>query len=475
MLLFRCLPIAVIITALYGLPTAVAHSSTTTVTITADGFSPREVALDTSSTVIFLNKDSLAHWPASNAHPRHDIYPEFDPSQAIAPGDFWAFKPTKSGTWRYHDHLNPHRQGTLIVATEADTTTATASPTPVVSEKQNGPFLTRAARAVSSFWHGITSVFGRLRPAKKSSHPSPEAFRQLPEQEQYDQLETIAKTSGVPAAWQYVKTVFTADHASLGGQAHNAAHFVGGLIYKKEGLAGLSVCDTTFAFGCYHGFTEGAFEKNLDALTTIANACQKLGPISSGPWSSCIHGIGHGMASYYNSTDLAPALATCDSLQAGATFCHDGVFMEFAISAPDSFYQNSNHLHPCDSLAETYQPACGRNILAAAGNRFNMPPLETAKACLAAEAPFTASCLDTFGFMAASLDRQDGARITARCQELQNGPATSQCAGAAAGELVFQNYPDWQTQAPRVCQALPSRDQASCFTRLNQTITNYQR
>ena len=452
-----------------------AHSSTTTVTMTADGFSPREVALDTSSTVIFLNQDSVARWPASNAHPRHDIYPEFDPGQAIAPGDFWVFKATKPGTWHYHDHLNPHRQGILVVTAEEGAPIATPSPALAMPEKQKSPFLTQAARAVSSFWHNITSVFRRMQPPKKSDPPLAEAFRQLPEQEQYDQLETIANTSGLPTAWQYVKTVFTADNASLGGQAHNAAHFVGGLIYKKEGLAGLSVCDTTFAFGCYHGFTEGAFQNNLDALTTIANSCQKLGPISSGPWSSCIHGIGHGVASYHNSTDLAPALVTCNVLAAGATFCHDGVFMEFAISAPDSFYQKNNPLHPCPSLPETYQSACGRNILAAAGKRFNTPPLVAAKACLAAKASFTASCLDTFGFMAASLARQDGARITARCQELQNGPATSQCAGAAAGELVFQNYPDWQRQAPRVCEALPASDQPSCFTRLTQTITNYQR
>lgn len=469
----RFLPIALIITATIELPTALAHSTSTTVVMTAEGFSPRQVTLDVSSTIIFLNEDTVAHWPASNGHPRHDIYPEFDPTQEIAPGDFWAFKPSKPGTWHYHDHLNPHRQGTIIVTSEEDTSSPTTLPSPEVIKKPG--FFSTIKHAFIVRWQVLTSIAKQLRKSPEPSPLPPAAFFQLPEKAQYDELERMVNVTGSPLAWQYVKDVFSStSNSSVNSKAHDAAHFIGSLIYEKEGLPGLSICDTTFAFGCYHGFTEGAFTNNLDLLVPVANACEKVGPVLSGPWSSCIHGIGHGIASYHNATDLFPALTTCDTLNEGDTFCHDGVFMEFSNSAPNSFYNRTNPLHPCDSVPEKYQLACGRNIIAAASKRFNLPPLEIAKKCLQAKKTFTSSCIDTFGFLAATADKQDGARITSRCQELEGQPAITQCAGAAAGELVFQNYTDWQTQAPRVCEGLPAREQTSCFMRLNQTITNYQ-
>lgn len=457
------------------MPTTEAHTNTVKVTITADGFSPREVTLDTSSLVMFVNQDTSPHWPASNPHPHHNIYPEFDPTAAIAPGQWWLFQPQQAGTWHYHDHLNPHRKGTIIAISEVALATPTAAPSPQIPVPQKQPFFTRLAHTFTPFWQSVGTRFWRLMPTKKSTMLPAAAFRQLPEKQQYDELEKIAKTIGVAKTWQYVKDAFAATDTPGGGQAHNTAHFLGSLIYTQEGLTGLSICDPTFAFGCYHGFTEGAFEKNLDLLIPVTKACEKLGPVSSGPWSSCVHGIGHGIASYYNSTDLSLALTTCDKLQQGATFCHDGVFMEFSISAPASFYKSDNPLYPCNTLSAEYQTACGRNIITAAGKRFNLPPLEIAKVCLRAKAPFTTSCIDTFGFMAASADQKDGIKITTRCQDLEDSAAIGQCAAAAAGELIFQNYPDWQTQAPRVCQALPSGDKSACFTRLNQTIANYNR
>ena len=54
-------------------------------------------------------------WPASNIHPTHMIYPEFDAKRPVASGKDWSFTFTKKGTWRYHDHLNPEATGTVVV------------------------------------------------------------------------------------------------------------------------------------------------------------------------------------------------------------------------------------------------------------------------------------------------------------------------------------------------------------------------
>ena len=81
-----------------------AHSAVQVIEMTADGFVPQEITIDENSSLIFVNKDKVAHWPASNPHPIHSIYPAFDPKKPIGQGDSWSFKPG-AGTWKYHDHL----------------------------------------------------------------------------------------------------------------------------------------------------------------------------------------------------------------------------------------------------------------------------------------------------------------------------------------------------------------------------------
>lgn len=86
-----------------------------TVTITGDGFSPASVTIKKGTTVKFVNKGSKAHWPASDPHPSHTAYPEFDAKQEIKSGASWTFTFDKVGSWRYHDNLNSGEQGVIIV------------------------------------------------------------------------------------------------------------------------------------------------------------------------------------------------------------------------------------------------------------------------------------------------------------------------------------------------------------------------
>ena len=88
-------------------PNAMAHSEVRVIEMTSSGFSPSEIMLDEDSSVIFVNKDKESRWPASNTHPTHELYSEFDPKKPILPGESWVFKPKKVGEWKYHDHLSP--------------------------------------------------------------------------------------------------------------------------------------------------------------------------------------------------------------------------------------------------------------------------------------------------------------------------------------------------------------------------------
>lgn len=85
------------------------------VRIEDDGFHPQTLTIDAGDTVKFENKSSDDAWPASNVHPTHLLYPGFDAKKPLLPGDSYSFTFTKTGSWGYHNHLEPDVQGTIVV------------------------------------------------------------------------------------------------------------------------------------------------------------------------------------------------------------------------------------------------------------------------------------------------------------------------------------------------------------------------
>lgn len=103
-----------------------------TVTYSDQGFSPSSVTIAAGQTVTYVNQSSANMWVASAPHPAHTAYdgtsrdehcvagaPEssatFDQCVGSVPGTSWSFTFTKPGTWRYHDHLNTSRFGSVVV------------------------------------------------------------------------------------------------------------------------------------------------------------------------------------------------------------------------------------------------------------------------------------------------------------------------------------------------------------------------
>lgn len=81
-----------------------------------ESFEPETLTIQKCTKVIFKNQDKVARWPASNLHPTHGIYPEFDPLEPVKAGEDWSFVFDKSGNWKYHDHLFPSIRGVIIVS-----------------------------------------------------------------------------------------------------------------------------------------------------------------------------------------------------------------------------------------------------------------------------------------------------------------------------------------------------------------------
>ncbi len=85
------------------------------VLLTDGGFEPREIYIAAGDTITFSTNRNREFWPASNLHPQHDIYPEFDPERPLAPTEKWSFSFPRKGTFGYHDHLRAYFNGVIYV------------------------------------------------------------------------------------------------------------------------------------------------------------------------------------------------------------------------------------------------------------------------------------------------------------------------------------------------------------------------
>jgi len=80
-----------------------------------EGYEPRDIVINLGDTIEFSTTEDKPYWPASNVHPTHRLYSEFDPKEPILPGGTWSFTFDKIGEWRYHDHIAPFYTGTITV------------------------------------------------------------------------------------------------------------------------------------------------------------------------------------------------------------------------------------------------------------------------------------------------------------------------------------------------------------------------
>lgn len=93
------------------------------VTYTDSGYSPNILTVKKGETITFKNQSLQSMWTASAVHPTHRLYPTtggcsgstFDTCQGVQPGNSWSFTFDIAGTWKYHNHLDPGKTGTITV------------------------------------------------------------------------------------------------------------------------------------------------------------------------------------------------------------------------------------------------------------------------------------------------------------------------------------------------------------------------
>lgn len=290
--------------------------------------------------------------------------------------------------------------------------------------------------------------------------PNKETFPyQLFDQEDYQTFQSFAYNVSVKQAYQELKTRYAQNEP----KAHDFAHVVGIVSYKKSGVAGLSICDPAYNYGCYHGFIESFLQdKGVEKVFEVEKSCQGLGMIHS---PSCLHGIGHGLA-INASYNLRQALTDCDRLEESSqTYCWDGVFMENIVGSMLGRDQKpkivqSELKEPCARLDKKYREQCFRNQVRLWFSFFAGNTKKIAEECATLEREYQKTCFESMGLIIVSTSPNDQEKIIASCQ-VETAEASDNCLLGAVKELMFEGKPPQIAQ--NLCFVTSEKTRQECF------------
>lgn len=294
---------------------------------TQRGFEPSILTIPIGVTVTFSSRLESPFWPASNLHPNHLIYPEFDPRTPIDSGETWTFTFDRPGEWRFHDHLASEATGVVHVTDSHED---------------------RCDEGSAYCWDKL--LYGSLQ------------------------------KYGIVAALNTLQRIHITNE-QFARYCHEYAHDLGLQTYHLYGediglTPKMSYCNAGF----FHGYMEGLVGKAFD-IETANQFCQSvkstLVPSYPEAERQCRHGIGHGAMEYLitsNAQDweepeqmARPALEACAEANEDdndVRRCAAGVFgalRDWMVSADDfKIYLDPRNLFSmCARLEhETSKSAC---------------------------------------------------------------------------------------------------------------------
>ena len=390
--------------------------------VTDEGFEPRSVEVGAGDTVVFENVGEEAHWPASDDHPTHEVYPEFDPKGPIEPDAEWSFTFDRPGKWEYHDHMNPYLTGEIAVTGGGGAET-----------------------------EGSASRSGEL---------SEERYKEIEEE-----ITALAREEDPRVALERLRQEIKTNDA-LSRSCHPLVHDIGHAAYEKYGDFGeaMKYQDEVCNSGYLHGIIESRFEESDDVFADMKTMCDPYPQGSYLGWQ-CYHGLGHG-AMFYTANDLPRSLEMCDGFESafGRVNCANGVFMENFnadqklhlsdyLKERDPFYpcaeQAHRHKADCYLYAPTYFLSLERGGYAAA--------LEW---CKGAEAGFESWCAYGVGTQAMKENLNDPELVESVCM---NGDPeqTAPCIEGMAG--LYINHHGSLEPARDLCARLEKSNRPACF------------
>lgn len=491
-------------------------SAQVTIQMNQEGFEPNKITIPQNSTVKFINNDKVARWPASNIHPTHEIYAQFDPKQPIQPGENWTFKFRRSGTFKYHDHLLPHQRGEIMV-----TPTSSESSVKTRLQKLLKPFIP----LINKFFPNLLTLstkkdmpgYQNLTDVKASNDIQSQArsilsegtFRLLQKDEDPNayissQMAICYRSGGKNSCYKKVATILFSQFnltkilelikdneqvVEVFARCHELTHYLSRMEYDKvKDISSVyNQCTSVCHGGCYHGPIESYLKaKSLQigpefesqAGLEIPRICGKKEdyqvPLL---YTECLHGIGHATM-FVTDGDLIVALRLCDRLPdvSEREACYSGSFMENSSSStnldhPSKYIKADDPMYPCNALEERYLSLCYRYQSSHFALLTKSNWDQTANLCLQVPKPYQIPCFLTIGSNQVGFT-QDLGKMIQNCTLMPSDEYQQACLQGAVDALTIRYRGD-VSKMIWFCSNTPPAHQQSCFRQMGLSLSSW--
>lgn len=445
-----------------------------------EGFDPSTIIVKKGDIIEFRNLGNQLHWPASNIHPTHRLYPDsdiekcgasekgmFDACRTLQPGESYSFQFDHTGTWRFHDHAAPQLKGKIIVeAVKTAEKNYERQSIYKISTQSTSPSL---SKGIALFFKRLGDLFriGTRKPLIEKNTElifnDREALRLYVEE--YGPGETVQRLHQLGATY---------------GNCHNAAHDAGRFGYELKGGTAFQKCSAECHSGCYHGATEAYFRDSGTAnLIDDLNFLCQYTP-SAFYDHQCVHGIGHGIMAWAD-YEILEALETCDRLPRLQQSCHSGVFMENIIGGLADTeghfteYLSDDPHFPCNILPEQYVGACYFYQTSRMVQLFKGDFEKVADACEEIDEQYQHLCFASMGRDVGGVHRGNPAMAIAACNVVQNQANKESCLSGAVQDTFWET--SGQDAAQTFCRMLTTQsEKQSCyntiFSRATQVLSS---
>ena len=291
----------------------------------------------------------------------------------------------------------------------------------------------------------------------QSTGISAPAFRALTEEKAEAVVLQMSRDTDPAHAWRFLKEALLPNDilAASENNPHQLAHVLGQESYRQLGIDGISVCDQSFTFGCYHGFVRALIDDTGESAD-IVHACEKTPNVGG-----CAHGVGHALGT----NDLTHALHECDVLFDTFNFsCWGGVFMEYIKTYTPPRVNDFWSL--CMSVPAKYRLECAQGI---PGRMSASKADDVAAECEhGSNDALRRSCADAFGSETVMRSGGDAQKINELCMFL--APTLRfDCYTAAARLVVQRSQANAERDAQWLCDHAPV-DSQKCTQGFKDTL-----
>ncbi len=455
------LPFLLVLSLIQFFPVAAHEEQQHTINMVPGGFEPSVIEITQGDSITFRNDDTGPRWPASNIHPTHEIYSDFDPRGPIDPGQSWSFRFTKSGQWKFHDHIKPEFIGDIKVNKDDHAVEQ-------VEKAHEFGFFTRIKIKIAKLYFSIFSgeaerVMDEMSVIELTNRDNPKGEKEL----RY-KLAVFG-----PKAIMDDLLVDSGDGAIY--DCHQPAHTVGRLGFELYNAEVFKDGSPNCHSGLYHGAMEGFIKLNgvANLASDISELCSSF-DTDFGNFQ-CYHGVGHGVLAY-ESYDLPAGLELCNQIEElyGRSGCYGGVFMENimvaqglgAIPGHKTEWISEDPHYPCNKISQDAftQYECYQMQTSWMRTLYNDNGAKIIEQCLKAPAEHVPVCFRSWGRDLASIYLRDVVAIARGCKDV---PMTQnyydQCISGGLNVIIDFWGENLKNEAAELCVLVREANKEPCY------------